>query len=196
MTYDLLPPEEPGDELTEAYPGFTDRLMQRIDDYERRQRRYRAGATVVPIVIFLVVGSYMLNTKRVDNELAIAKKQPRPVATPAVQAAPVQHAASPRSVPKAAAPVQQAASSRSVPKPATPVTPPAAHEQSAAALPKEGSNPEEVKITLDGKELHGITLKDLSKCAPPGVKLVRDTKPVNNTVPVSTTANGSPCRSH
>ena len=159
MTYDLLPREE-GDELTEVSPGFTDRLMQRIDDYERRQRRVRVAAVALTITC-LGTGGYLLSTRQMDHarKPAMAQRQPGPAATPpAVKTVSLQQTASPREpgtlVPMQhpaiarrqpgpaatpavkAAPVQQAASSGDAVKPGTAV--PAAAEGTAIAESQPG----------------------------------------------------------
>src|SRR5258708_15395762 len=96
MTFDRRRELEPGEE-TEISPGFNDRLMQRIDNYKRRQKRQRV-ATVVLTMACLVTGGYVLSTRQVDNAQnpAMAQRQPGPATAPAVKEAPVQQAASPR----------------------------------------------------------------------------------------------------
>ena len=180
MTFDMLPELEPGEE-TEISPGFNDRLMQRIDNYKRRQKRQRVAAVVLTMAC-LVTGGYVLSTRQVDDvqKPAIAQKQARPVATPVVNAAPVQQAVSPRDVRK----------------PGTPVPPLASQAQSAEALAKVGTRPEEVVITIDGKVVHGVSLQAIQNamdnCAPSGIELVRDGKPVRYTSPGPRAGNG-PC---
>lgn len=171
MTFDMLPELEPGDE-TEISPGFNDRLMQRIDNYKRRQKRRRV-ATVVLTMACLVTSGYVLSTRQVDDvqKPAMAEKQPRPAATPAVTAAPV----------------QQAAFAQDARKPGTPVPSRASQAQSAEALAKAGIHPGDVKITIDGKEIHDPSLvkailQRMDNCAPPRIELVRDGKPVSYTV--------------
>src|SRR5258708_29889425 len=105
MTFDMLPELEPGEE-TEISPGFNDRLMQRIDNYKRRQKRQRV-ATVVLTMACLVAGGYVLNTRQVDDvqKPAMAQKEAGPVARPAVTAAPVRQAGFPPGAPKPPTPV-------------------------------------------------------------------------------------------
>lgn len=63
MDLDTLMPQEPGDELTEISPGFNDRLMQRIDNYQRQQRRRRRLAILVAAVVLvaIVACAYLLH---------------------------------------------------------------------------------------------------------------------------------------
>jgi S1-C subfamily serine protease len=180
MTFDMLPELEPGEE-TEISPGFNDRLMQRIDNYKRRQKRRRV-ATVVLTMACLATSGYVMSTRQVDDvqKPAMAEKQPRPVATPAVTAAPVPQAAS--------------AHAR---KPGPPVPPRASQAQSAAALAEAGIHPGDVKITIDGKEIHDPSqvkaiLQRMDNCAPPRIELVRDGKPVRYTYPGPRAGSG-PC---
>lgn len=85
MAFDMLPPEEPGDELTEISPGFTDRLMQRIDNYQRQRRRRRLLAILLTVVALVAAVSvfYTLRTRRADGgrKQGAVSTQPRPAAT-------------------------------------------------------------------------------------------------------------------
>src|SRR5258708_22512862 len=93
MTFELMQ-EEPGDQVTEAYPGFTDRLMQRIEARERRQKQRRVVAAVLTMAC-LAAGGYTLSTKQMGpvQKPPIAQRPPVPAARPAVKPPPVQQAA-------------------------------------------------------------------------------------------------------
>jgi hypothetical protein len=56
MAFDMLP-MEPGDELTEISPGFNDRLMQRIDNYQRQRRRRRRLAILLAVVLLVAMAA-------------------------------------------------------------------------------------------------------------------------------------------
>lgn len=181
MTYDELMPEEPGDEQREISPGFNDRLMQRIENYQRRQRRQRTAAVVLTMAC-LVSGGYVLTTRQaVDvQKPAMVRMQATPAAAPAVKAAQVQQAASPRDAVKPRTPAPQLAS----------------HARSEAPVNEAGIQPGDLRITIDGKELHGAALEaakiqmGLTKCTPTKIELVRDGKPVKYSVPASQAGNG------
>jgi hypothetical protein len=179
MTFELMP-EEPGDRLTEAYPGFTDRLMQRIEARERRQKQRRLGAIGLTMA-FLAAGGYLLSTREADpvQPPAIAQHRPAPAATPVVQPAPVQQA------------LQQVDSK----PPATSPSRVAQGQQSSTSRQASVQHEENV-ITLDGKVLQGVKFENGQvKCtSQEGVKLVRDKKPVSSVIPVSTTTVFDPCK--
>jgi C-terminal processing protease CtpA/Prc len=70
----------------ELSPGFTDRVMQRIDDYERKQRRRRAAAFVLSVA-GLVGGVYAFRgmpagAVRVPE---MVQRQPSPAAQPSAK---------------------------------------------------------------------------------------------------------------
>jgi hypothetical protein len=62
MDYEFLPRDEPGKPLMELSPGFTDRLMRRIDNYQRKEKRRRRIAILVSVVVLvaIVAGVYLL----------------------------------------------------------------------------------------------------------------------------------------
>src|SRR5258706_14415595 len=79
MTYqELLPKDEPGKPLMDLSPGFTDRLMQRIEDHQRQQRLRRSAAFVLSIAC-LVGGVYAFRGRPADAQRPeVVQRQPKP----------------------------------------------------------------------------------------------------------------------
>src|SRR5258706_10085375 len=119
MPYEFLPQEEPGKPLVTLPPGFTESVMQRIADYERRQKR-RWTSAVALTALCVVAGAFALSARRFDD-------RPTPGVSP-THAGPVTSLVKP-------APLQQPASSRDTLKPGTSVPAPVAYR--AAGGPKE-----------------------------------------------------------
>lgn len=138
-------------------PGFTDRLMERIGDHQRQQRRRRRAAFVLSVAC-LVVGVYAFRGRPADAQRPeVVQTQPRP------------------------ADVQRPEVVQTQPSPAA--------QPADNVLANAGIRPGDLKITIDGRELHGKELQaaaiqmGLGKCAPPRIELVRDGKQVSYTVP-------------
>ena len=134
MTYEFLPQEEPGKPLVTLPPGFTESVMQRIADYERRQRR-RWTTAIALTALCLVAGALALNARRLDD---------RPTAGfPRMHAGPVTPLVKP-------APAQQPAPQQNAVKQARSAAPPAAHDHPVANT-SAGAHPQEFVLTIDGK---------------------------------------------
>lgn len=89
MVYDLLPKDEPGKPLLEVPPGFTDALMQRIADHQRKERRRRRLAILLMAVLLAaaVAATYMLRPRRaVDGRKQGAVIRTAPSARPLIRA--------------------------------------------------------------------------------------------------------------
>src|SRR5260221_294952 len=89
MTFELLPQDEPGNPLLDVPPGFTDALMQRIEDDQRRRRLRRRLAILlmaVCLVAAVAIILYMLRSRRADGGRRQGAVQTQPVSA----AAPVQ----------------------------------------------------------------------------------------------------------
>ncbi len=88
MTFELLPRDEPGNPLLDVPPGFTDALMQRIEDDQRRRRLRRRLAILLMAVCLgaAVAIIYMLRSRRADGGRRQGAVQTQPVS----DAAPVQ----------------------------------------------------------------------------------------------------------
>jgi hypothetical protein len=144
MTYEFLPQEEPGKPLVTLPPGFTESVMQRIADYERRQRR-RWTTAIALTALCLVAGAFALSVRRFDNRPAAGfpRTQAGPV-TPVVKPAPAHQPAQQQNAPPQPAPPQNAV------KHARPAAPQAGHDHPVASANAE-AHPEEVSLTLDGK---------------------------------------------
>ena len=140
MTYDLLPREEPGKPLIQPSPGFTDRLMERIDAYERQQRRRRTSATLLTVICG-VGAIFIFGTRPTDDpgKAGIPQKQAGPV-TPAVEQAMPVMPAMPHAAPTRSAAKQHAPGARST-----------AHDHPVASA-SAVDPPDYIVITLDGKE--------------------------------------------
>ena len=110
MTYEFLPQEEPGKPLVTLPPGFTESVMERIADYERRQKR-RWTTAIALTALCLVAGAFALSARRFDDR--------RTPDAPRMQAGPETPVAK-------RAPLQQQASSRDTVKPETSVRAPVA----------------------------------------------------------------------
>lgn len=183
MPYDLLPQDEPGNPLPDTPPGFTDSLMQRIEDDQRMRRRRRRTAVVL-VSALLAAGAYTLSTRWLDvgPKQNIAHTQPGPAATPVVKTPPVPQPPSP-----------QNAVTRD-----TPVPPTASHTPPPSGdLQKAGIRPGDIKITIDGKEIRdpaqvAAILKAIDNCTQRRIALVRDGRPVSYTLPAGNTGS-SPC---
>jgi hypothetical protein len=149
MTYEFLPQEEPGKPLVTLPPGFTESVMQRIADYERRQRR-RWTTAIALTALCLVAGAFALSLRRFDNRPAAGFPwtQAGPV-TPVVKPAPAQRPAPPQNPPPQNA-QQQPAPPQNAVKQTRPDPPHASHDHPAANAVAE-AHPEEVSLTLDGK---------------------------------------------
>jgi hypothetical protein len=61
---DLLPREEPGKPLIHIPPGSVDKLMQRIADYRRAERRRRllVKVLIALCLVAIVAGVYVLRS--------------------------------------------------------------------------------------------------------------------------------------
>ena len=97
MTYEFLPQEEPGKPLVTLSPGFTERVMQRIEARERTQKRRRMSAMALTILL-LLGGIFALSARRTDQGRspdAPRVQQAGPV-TPRVKPAPSPQPAPPR----------------------------------------------------------------------------------------------------
>jgi hypothetical protein len=153
MTYEFLPQEEPGKPLVTLPPGFTESVMQRIADYERRQRR-RWATAIALTALCLVGGAFALSARRFDRP---------PAGFPGTQAGPVTPVVKPASAQRPAPPQpalpqnaehqnaqQQPAPPQNAVKHARPAAPQAGHDHPVANAVAE-AHPEEVSLTLDGK---------------------------------------------
>lgn len=161
-------------------PGFTDRLMQRIEDHQRQQRLRRSAAFVLSIAC-LVGGVYAFRGRPADAQRPeVVQRQPKP--------ADAQRREVVQTQPKPAD-VQRPEVAQTQPSPAA--------QPPADVLANAGIRPGDLKITIDGRELHGKELQTairigLGKCTPPQVELIRDGKQVSYTVPAAGTGSG-PC---
>ena len=134
MTYEFLPGPEPGQQAVTLSPGFTDRVMERVERHVRQRKRRRTIAVVL-IALCLVGGVFLLGTRRLDQGGTPGR--------PETQAGPVTPLVKP-------APTQQPAPQQNAVKQARSAAPPAGHDH-AVANASAGVHYQEVVPTIDGK---------------------------------------------
>lgn len=142
MTYEFLPREEPGKPLIRVSAGFADRVMQRFEEYERKQKRRRT-IVIALTVVSLLGGGFLLSARLIDDggKAGITQSQAGPVRSvvhqESVHEAPAQYVAVPPNAVKGdAVPAAHVGHDHPV--------------KSAIALDPPGF----IVIMLDGREYH------------------------------------------